>query len=508
MADYYSILDKTISRLPEDTATNRGLVYEKARLAIARQLRALEPAPSDAAIAKQMESLESAISQIEDERSLDIDLSFDAEMDSVVEAAEAAIQQPEVPQAPVAETQVNEPVSASNTEPVTSPAPQAEVSAPGVSSDVPPVSPTLDHALPGSAPQAEVQQPAPAPQVSEPNFQADLSKKRGLMGRILPYVIGLAIVGGGAYGLWLNKDTLLEMTSGMSQSDTEIVSDVKPEADTPELDTPPEEPVDTEVQPPEKESTRLGGNGEDVNPDPIIIDPVSQPSNGDDDKPLILDPQTNPSLDNGQSGDETPEVPVEVKEVGGNETTPDTTTTADSSAPGIAQKAYLYEEGGANAGASRSDAAIIWTLVQEAPAPGEPAEAVVKGRLDIPDKSLSMNITLKRNTDEGLPASHIIELNFDGGEIDNVARFVMKATEQARGEGLVAVPAKIDNGYFLIALNNLPQAVETNTKLLLESGWIDIPLGYVTGRRALVTLEKGPTGEKVFRDAFEDWKKR
>jgi len=158
--------------------------------------------------------------------------------------------------------------------------------------------------------------------------------------------------------------------------------------------------------------------------------------------------------------------------------------------------------------ASRSDAAIVWELAQQSPSPGEPAEAVVLGRLDIPDKSLSMTITLKRNTDEGLPASHIIELNFEGGEIDNVARFVMKSSEQARGEGLVAVPAKIDTGYFLIALNNLPQAVETNTKLLLESDWIDIPLGYTTGRRALVTLEKGAVGDKVFREAFEDWKNR
>ena len=84
----------------------------------------------------------------------------------------------------------------------------------------------------------------------------------------------------------------------------------------------------------------------------------------------------------------------------------------------------------------------------------------------------------------------------------------MKSNEQARGEGLVAVPAKIDTGYFLIALNNLEQAEETNRKLLLDSEWIDIPLGYTSGRRALVTLEKGAIGDKVFNDAFADWDKR
>jgi len=43
---------------------------------------------------------------------------------------------------------------------------------------------------------------------------------------------------------------------------------------------------------------------------------------------------------------------------------------------------------------------------------------------------------------------------------------------------------------------------------LLESSWIDVPLGYTTGRRALVTLEKGALGNKVFKDAFADWDKR
>jgi hypothetical protein len=70
------------------------------------------------------------------------------------------------------------------------------------------------------------------------------------------------------------------------------------------------------------------------------------------------------------------------------------------------------------------------------------------------------------------------------------------------------VPVKIDTGYFLIALNNLETATATNKRLLIDSSWIDIPLGYTTGRRALVTLEKGAIGDKVFRDAFADWDKR
>ena len=132
--------------------------------------------------------------------------------------------------------------------------------------------------------------------------------------------------------------------------------------------------------------------------------------------------------------------------------------------------------------------------------------------MEAPEKDLSLTISIKRNVDQALSASHMIELlfsipqNFSGGEIENIARFVMKPSEEARGEPLVAVPIKVSEGYFLIALDNLEQAVNVNTKLLLESNWIDIPVSYSIGKRALVTLEKGGTGEQVFREAFEAWK--
>ena len=180
----------------------------------------------------------------------------------------------------------------------------------------------------------------------------------------------------------------------------------------------------------------------------------------------------------------------------------------------IAQKAYLYEEGASGAGATRDNAAVIWSLDQQPPADGLPPEPVIRAGWKCRAAACCMDVIIKRNIDEALSASHIIELvfqappDFTGGSIDTVARFVMKANEQARGEGLVAVPVKIDTGYFLIALNNLEQATATNKRLLVNSSWIDIPLGYTTGRRALVTLEKGAIGDKVFRDAFADWDKR
>ena len=50
--------------------------------------------------------------------------------------------------------------------------------------------------------------------------------------------------------------------------------------------------------------------------------------------------------------------------------------------------------------------------------------------------------------------------DFSGGNIDKIQRFVFKEREEARGEALVGVPATIADGIFLIALNNLPEAVK------------------------------------------------
>ena len=44
-----------------------------------------------------------------------------------------------------------------------------------------------------------------------------------------------------------------------------------------------------------------------------------------------------------------------------------------------------------------------------------------------------------------------------------------------------------------------------NMTLLRRQSWIDIPVVYKSGRRALFTMEKGIPGEKVFDDALKAW---
>ncbi len=120
-------------------------------------------------------------------------------------------------------------------------------------------------------------------------------------------------------------------------------------------------------------------------------------------------------------------------------------------------------------------------------------------------------MTIKRNADPSLPASHLIEFvfsmpeNFEGGGIDSVQRVAMKRTEQDRGDPLIAVPAKITDDFHMIALNDFPEAITTNTDLLRSRNWIDIPITYRNGRRALLTMQKGAAGAEVFNRVMQSW---
>ena len=49
-------------------------------------------------------------------------------------------------------------------------------------------------------------------------------------------------------------------------------------------------------------------------------------------------------------------------------------------------------------------------------------------------------------------------------------------------------------------------AMQNNMALLQNEQWIDIPIAYASGRRALMSIEKGVPGDRVFKEAIEAWK--
>jgi hypothetical protein len=81
----------------------------------------------------------------------------------------------------------------------------------------------------------------------------------------------------------------------------------------------------------------------------------------------------------------------------------------------------------------------------------------------------------------------------------------MKQGEQTRGVPLAGLAVKVTAGFYLIGLSNLDADKERNLQLLKERGWFDIPVVYNNNRRAILAMEKGTPGERVFADAFKAW---
>lgn len=181
------------------------------------------------------------------------------------------------------------------------------------------------------------------------------------------------------------------------------------------------------------------------------------------------------------------------------------------SGPARAQKMFVYEEQPGQRSVSAIEGSVVWSIVRESPGENLPPEQAIRARMEAPDAGIGATLTVRRNVNDSLPASHLIEIAFDLTEafharaIISINNLSMKETEEATGDSLIAVPAKITDSFFLIALNDLDTAVELNVSLLRDRDWIDLPLTYGTGNRALITLEKGETGRKVFDRVFEAW---
>ncbi len=179
--------------------------------------------------------------------------------------------------------------------------------------------------------------------------------------------------------------------------------------------------------------------------------------------------------------------------------------------PQVAQHAVLYEADANDPQGKRFAGSVVWRTETVSPGPGLAPELVVRADISIPERHMTVTWSLRRNTDKELPASHTIEINFNlppdfpGGGVSNVPGILMKDSEGVRGMPLAGVAVKVNKGFFLIGLNSADADMQRNLQLLKQRAWFDILIVYDNGSRAILTLEKGPPGERAFADAFAAW---
>jgi hypothetical protein len=178
----------------------------------------------------------------------------------------------------------------------------------------------------------------------------------------------------------------------------------------------------------------------------------------------------------------------------------------------VAQRAVLYEEEPPpDTQGKQYVGSVIWKTETVSPGPGQPPELAVHADLEIPDRRMTMTMSVRRNTDKALPASHTIEImfnlpaDFPFGGISNVPGILMKQAEQTRGAPLAGLAVKVTSGFFLVGLSSTEADMQRNLELLKDRAWFDIPIVYNNGRRAILAVEKGTPGERTFNEAFVAW---
>jgi hypothetical protein len=183
----------------------------------------------------------------------------------------------------------------------------------------------------------------------------------------------------------------------------------------------------------------------------------------------------------------------------------------DTQVAAVAQKVVLYEEDPADPQGKRFVGSAVWRTETVSPGAGQAPELAIRADFEIPDRNITATMSIRRNTDQALPASHTIELmfnipaDFPFGGISDVPTILMKQAEQARGVPLAGLVVKVTPTFFLVGLASGEGEAQHNIELLKERAWFDIPLVYTNGRRAILAVEKGTPGERAFAEAFAAW---
>ena len=174
---------------------------------------------------------------------------------------------------------------------------------------------------------------------------------------------------------------------------------------------------------------------------------------------------------------------------------------------GVAQRAMLYEEDPSNPlGEPRAAAgSAVWRLDAE-----DPSDPAIVAQVRVPDMGITMTMTIRRNLDPDLPASHTIELDFvntgdANRDVLDAGLPHLKEDEVVRGAPLAGLTVPISDNFFLIGLSNLRADQQRNRNLLINRNWIELPMRFAGGQRAVIAFDKGMSGQQVIEQAFAAW---
>ena len=473
MPDYTSILRRSIAALPDPSPEMRAVVYQRARAALARQLTAVDPPLSTREIETQHQDLEDAVARLEADYATD-------------ETSE-----PEEPEVPAAADAYRS-TSPADAETVREEARAAE-----------------EDQFEGASP--DFNGDAEDEDEGEEEFDDEERSSR------LPLIVGglvllLVIVGIGAY-LYAERDRIARLLD-FSSEDQEMaaapppapINVVPPAEPAPAVDPnklpdrltngaepPPAEAPPADVAAAEPEiPLQLPADEEEPIPPLVEVPPATPPEVAGEAPPRPLLTRPRP-----RRLPKRPRPPAVV---------PPEQQTAALEQPGqsiVAQRAIFYFKGTEGSPARQVDGNATWAQITRDGAPA------IQATLRFSDQEVTTTLTIYKNNDASLPASHLVEVQFSGdlgsSPVQRVPALVLKPTEQARGEPLTGAAVPVTSELFWLALSDDQERVTRNLQLLREGSWFDLPILFDDGAQGLLTFEKGIPGDRVFETVMSGW---
>ena len=154
--------------------------------------------------------------------------------------------------------------------------------------------------------------------------------------------------------------------------------------------------------------------------------------------------------------------------------------------------------------------AVIWRRDSVNSGPNQQLTPVIRADIDVPDAGLKASMTIEKNDDATLSASHTITIRFDPaansivGKIRAINVPEMRRDDAPRGAPLQGMEVDVAPNLFLVGLDSA--SATQNVEMIRNMAWFDVPMSLADGRIAKVTFEKGAVGTQIIADVFDAWR--
>ena len=326
---------------------------------------------------------------------------------------------------------------------------------------------------------------------------AESDRRSGAGMTIFLIVFALLLVGAGGAGFWAWREGYVDLDQMFGRTEAAVTETADaPTPTTPTLDAPaaPDTttgPGNTATTTTSEPTTAIEGIDLDerLEPTPEAVTPSGTET--------VL-----PSINGGENK-------TEERLSGADTSIAATNDPANSVDPAVlagSQSLLLEASADGRTGAVPFSGTVEWTKGED-----ELGLPTLIGEASIPARNLNVSVTIRKNGDPSLPASHLMEVNFDvndtfvGGAISSLPGVLLKNEELVPGTPLVGASARVMGNSFLFALSASPDDQTSNSQLLESRRWLDLAIVYGTGRNAILTLEKDSDAQALFNEVFAAW---